>query len=126
MSSKHFPKIISESDGEIEIEHCGKSLSPENLPKNWEQQLLKILKELIQNKIVHRDIKIENLMVKNEVIKLIDFGWASCNGEKLQNYPDLLGYPNKAPWGFDDSFSMGKVIKQIKGRLNENTRFGKR
>ena len=58
------------------------------------------------------------------MIKLIDFGWAKYKeDEDKTKLPDLLGFPNKAPWGFDDSYSMGKVIKQIKSWEDELCEF---
>ena len=51
-------------------------------------------------------------MVKDGVIKLIDFGWAIFMGEN-DNPPSCLGYPYKPSWGHDDNFSMRKVIKEL-------------
>lgn len=120
LNSRHFPSLVSEKDGEIEIEHCGEPLTDENMPEDWRDQLIQIVRDLKDSKVVHRDIRIENLMLKEGIIKLIDFGWAcEIGSEKNDNPPDLLGFPNKAPWGYDDSFSMGKVMKQIKTKLEE-------
>lgn len=120
LSGRHFPALVSEANGEIEIEHCGSPISTENLPDDWKEQLVEIIRDLKESEVVHRDIRIENLMVKDGIIKLIDFGWACKFGtESNDNPPELLGFPNKSPWGFDDAFSMGKVIKQIESKAKE-------
>lgn len=113
----HFPKV--EKDGEeIVIEDCGDRINVDNLPTDWKQQLVKICHDLKGLDIVHRDIKPDNLMVKDDVVKLIDFGWAKYKDEK-DNPPNCLGYPYKPSWGFDDNFSMKKVIKEIEYELEE-------
>lgn len=119
LDSIHFPKLVSARKDEIEIEDCGEVLTEKTIPANWEGQLYDIMRALKKFGIVHRDIRIENIMVKDKIMKLIDFGWSTVVGDENSKAPDLLGHPNKAPWGFDDAFSMGKVIKQINARLEE-------
>lgn len=119
-SSIHFPKIISRNDGELTIEDCGESLNEENLPKDWKEQLIKILFDLKKNNIQHRDIKPDNLMVKDGIIKLIDFGWAKFEDEEDKiSPPSCLGYPYRPSWGWDDNYSMKQIIKQLEFKLNE-------
>lgn len=114
----HFPALISSTDDSLDIDDCGEPLVDSNIPVNWEFQLREIIQDLQSSGICHRDIRIENLLVKDGLIKLIDFGWACKLGDEAKdNPPDLLGFPNKAPWGFSDSFSMGKVIKQIESKM---------
>lgn len=120
VDGKHFPKLLEVGEDFIEIDDCGESLRPTSLPEDWKDQLVEILRDLKAGEILHRDIRLDNLMVKDGVIKLIDFGWAKkLDDEELVNPPDLLGFPNKCPWGYDDTFSMGKVIKQIEAWKDE-------
>ena len=120
LSSPHFPKLISRNEGEISIEDCGESLTEDNLPEDWKEQLIKILVELKTNNIQHRDIKPDNLMVKDKVIKLIDFGWAKYDYEEDKvSPPACLGYPYRPSWGWDDNYSMRQIIKQIDYKLNQ-------
>jgi serine/threonine protein kinase len=119
LSGENFPKIISHDETTLKTDDCGESLRPENLPENWKEQLIEIILQLKTLGIVHRDIRLDNLMVKDEVIKLIDFGWARLASEEDGKTPDLLGYPNKSPYGFDDAFSMKKVMRQLDYELEE-------
>eukprot|EP00116_Pleurobrachia_bachei_P002445 sb/3462707/ len=59
------------------------------------RQLLLGLKHLHDNGIVHRDIKMENLLISdNRTLKLTDFGFAKKlqNGEKLKDLCGTLSY----------------------------------
>lgn len=116
--SIHFPKVLSVDEDSITIEDCGEILNAENIPDNWKTQLKEILDDLKMFKIIHRDIKPDNLMVKNGIIKLIDFGWAIQEGH-LDSPPSCLGFPYKPSWGFSDDFSMRKVAKEFTERIEE-------
>lgn len=119
--SAHFPKAYSLDieAREIEIEDCGTPLL-DALPDDWKFQLAEIVRELASASVTHRDIKLDNLMVKDGIVKLIDFGWAIKSGEKEdKEAPSCLGFPNRPSWGFDDIYSMNRVIKQIEFELEE-------
>ena len=116
---ERFPKVRESTDDSIRLEHCGAPLSASNLPDDWRWQLSQILYDLEAHRIVHRDIRLDNLMVKGDLIYLVDFGWARYECEEDGKHPDLLGYPNKCPLGFNDRYSMNRVIKQIEVELEE-------
>jgi len=120
ISSIHFPRVISKNEGELSIEDCGELLTENNLPTNWKEQLIQILVELKTNKLQHRDIKPDNLMVKDGIIKLIDWGWSKFEDEEdAVSPPACLGYPYKPSWGWDDNYSMRQIIKQMEFKVNE-------
>lgn len=116
-SSIHFPEVHDAGKDFIEIEDCGEELTVDNLPENWKEQLLEIIKELRAYKIQHRDIRPDNLMIKGGTIKLIDFGWARFEDDTPDSPPDCLGFPYRAPWGSDDSFAMRKVIREFEYKV---------
>lgn len=115
----HFPKLFEDKGDMVVMEDCGDMITIENLPQDWKEQLVTIIMELKAHNIQHRDIKPENLMVKDGVIKLIDFGWARFYDDEPDEPPSCLGYPYKPTDGWDDNFSMRKIIKMFDARVEE-------
>lgn len=120
LDAAYFPKVLEAIDGEIILSDCGERLSVENLPQGWKSQLSDIFNILKYKGVQHRDIKPDNLMIKDEIIRLIDFGWARLESDPPDNPPACLGYPYKPSYGFDDNFSMRKVIKEFEYKLEES------
>jgi len=115
LRTNHFPKLKKDVDGHTFImNYCGIPLTREHLPRNYRRQIKEILAELERAKIVHRDIRPLNLLVKDGIIKLIDFGWAVRSGDENDEYPKKLGSNFKAKGGFDDKYSLEKSIAHIK------------
>lgn len=126
MEKDHFPHVYDIREGVMLMEDCGEPLTEENLPENWKEQLESILSDLHHSCVQHRDIKLDNLMLKGGIIKLIDFGWAitePARGGQFEgiesNPPTCLGFPNKSSEGFSDAYSMRRVIKQLECALEE-------
>lgn len=125
-SSTHCPESFHLHDKELLISDCGEALSAKNIPDDWKAQLRDILFDLHALGVRHRDIKLDNLFVKDGVIRLIDFGWAApfdTRGGEFELLetapPSVLGFPNRGPNGPDDKFAMRRVEKQIEFMLEE-------
>jgi len=81
---------------------------------------LDILQELRDAGVQHRDIRAENVLLRQGMPVLFDFGWATSRD--LPNITPLyLGLSGRPPDGsFCDVFSMGTMIRALKGdRLPE-------
>lgn len=76
LDGRHAPRLLASGDDWIEMEHCGTELSADNLPADWRAQSAEIAAFLAEAGIIHRDIKPGNILVKDDLFYLIDFGWA--------------------------------------------------
>jgi serine/threonine-protein kinase ULK/ATG1 len=57
------------------------------------KQVIKTYKELYDLGIVHRDLKLSNLLVKNNQVKLADFGFAVPIVNCIEEFPYNAGSP---------------------------------
>lgn len=115
---KYFPKLISNDNLSIVMNYCGELLCPDTLPKNWREQYKEIIQILKDVDIVHRDITPFNICVKDGLLKIIDFGWATTF-DKKENLADMsesekmnLGLSWKSD-EFDDSYSLLMVLSEF-------------
>jgi hypothetical protein len=115
LDKDHFPTLEYEAKNYIELSFAGDRLSKSNLPKDYKEQINHILSILKKADIVNRDIKPDNLHVKNDKIVLIDFGWAE-SFKNIKSKPSNsigLGHTFKHPKKFDDEFSLNKSINHL-------------
>lgn len=101
----------------ITTEYCGNKINKNNIPNDWKKQKEHILTTLKNHNCRHNDIKPGELLVQNNKIKLIDFGWAhDLDKSNPSDWPGCLGdkfkcnLPSKE---YDDECSFDKVIKHI-------------
>jgi tRNA A-37 threonylcarbamoyl transferase component Bud32 len=82
----HFPDLVAVDEESIYITDCGQQFTSEQLATldldNVEEQLEKILDLLEDVGIRHRDITVNNLMWKDGVLYLVDFGWSIWGTEE--------------------------------------------
>lgn len=77
---------------------------------------LNLLKELKRRGIVHRDVRADNMLVRDGKPVLIDFSWAISDALPYFTPPGL-GASERPPDGsFCDVYSMGKVLEQVNQR----------
>lgn len=104
----HFPTILC-ADNEsttIYMTYCGNRINKMNIPTNWKKQIREILSTLQKYKIYNNDAFLQNFLIKDGVIFLIDFGWASFEKE---NFP-YINITEKDLDKYDDLFELSKVV----------------
>jgi len=84
------PKLLFYNDKLFITNYCGERVSENNIPNDYKIQAEKILSDLKKLNIKHNDIKKDEILVKNNKIYLVNFGWASINdnfncGIKIDN-----------------------------------------
>jgi len=78
--------------------------------------LLNILQILKEEKIVHRDIRADNILVRNHRPVLIDFGWAEMPQMPIFT-PLILGDISRpADKSFCDVYSIGKLLQKMNSK----------
>ena len=84
-NNKHFPSLLNFNDKThtLELENGGEAVTRQTFIPDLNLQLKEISDSLKQNNIQHRDIIWHNFVIKDGVLKLIDFEWA----EDLSNPP---------------------------------------
>ena len=91
--------VMELCDGNL-LEYTGNKILSEEIALEFILQIGIGLNYLHSNQISHRDIKMENVMMKKGILKIADFGFAS----QQKNLETNLGTPTfMAPEFFDDS-----------------------
>lgn len=85
ISATHFPRLINYSAEEywIDMSHCGVRINDTTVPPDWKAQCDEIYNMLSSAKIFHRDITYNNLLVRDGIINLIDFGNATLGTDEI-------------------------------------------
>ena len=93
------------------MEYAGTPINKANAPKDWKEQLTKILADLVKEGINHNDIKHTEVLVKDGKIYLIDFGWMS----RGDDWSCGQGFSKREkPWHeFHDYTAMARITKYL-------------
>jgi serine/threonine protein kinase len=108
MAYDYFPQIIMEDGGidlRIYLREFSRSSNPTKIPFdvfiNTFKNLINVLSKLHENKIIHQDIKIENILINSSYdLKIIDFGITKKFEDvyNISNYNALIyTYPTFPP-----------------------------
>lgn len=93
------PKLIDYNFQEMTIttEFCGVSLWDEfRLPKDWKEQIQKILNRFDEVGIFYPEFRLQNILVKDDLLTFVDYGLASFDGEKNHvNYSRFINHIDK-------------------------------
>ena len=112
--SIHTPNVISHNKTKLLLSYSGEPLNATNIPSNWQIQINTILNGLKEVNCAHNDIKPTDLLIKEGIIILIDFQWATRIDEEVPpNWPSCIGGEYKNNLKFDDKYSIYKSINFI-------------
>jgi polo-like kinase 4 len=67
---------------------------PELAIKNYGKQIAEGLLYLHSNNIIHRDLKLANLLLQGDTVKIADFGLATQLTDSAEECSTLCGTPN--------------------------------
>lgn len=90
------------------VKHPGKKLC-ENACKLLFKQIVSAIHYCHSQKVSHRDIKLENILINNDQVKMIDFGFAIANQQKCRTFcgtpsymaPELVNREEYSPFAVD-------------------------
>lgn len=119
-NSKHIPNIIRVDNDEksIYLEDCGVYVTNENIPLNWKEQMLEIIDDMKKANIYHNDLWYENILVKDGILFVIDFSYATVGYEGFPYINIAEDEVNK----IDDFISYTKKLMKKNGRRRCKTR----
>lgn len=115
-----IPEVVGRCDASstITMRNCGVPLTRENAPRDARVQMLGILASLKTHGIQHNDIAERQLLVREGVISLCDWGWASING-CLGCGIGINSEPSPVPDYPGDQVALDRVCDRVCGGLME-------
>lgn len=86
------PILLSGKAPTLRVRYVGEPVPRYNLPADWQGQAETILAALSAVGCWHNDIKCDNLTVLDGKLHLLDFGWATSEGEAIPaDWPQGIG-----------------------------------
>jgi len=77
----HFVQLLDHRKNWLLFEYGGEPVSPKNLPLNWKEQVAEIMQALDTVSCSHNDLLASNVLVKDGILIVIDFQWASLGND---------------------------------------------
>ncbi len=110
---KWCPKLTSTDPEEktITMEYVGEPITKHNAPKDWKQQLEQILEILDKDNIEHNDIKNTEILIRDGVVHLIDYGWMSKDSD--WSCKNMLSGKAKPSEIFPDQTAITRIEESI-------------
>jgi len=110
-----IPNFIRTVSNYIEMQYMGEPITKGTIPKNWQHQVKRILSGLRYYNCSHNDIKPEDILIKDGVINLVDFGWATKIGAPIpESWPQSIGVEYKIDVHvFNDEYALTKSIEAV-------------
>ena len=110
------PTVLDFGSNNIKMTYVGERITKETLPVNWQKQIIEIYLEFQKYECCHNDIKPEDILVLNDRLHIVDFGWATTIFEEIPSHWDISIGAEFAlgPHDFDDYYSLNKSCEYIK------------
>jgi len=108
-SFSRVPNVISFNDDTIIMDYMGSEITKTIVPFDWELQIRYIIDTLEQLGVSHNDIKIEEILVKDNKINIIDFQHATSTREEFEELRKQ-GKVTVEPYVQDDFNSLYSII----------------
>jgi predicted Ser/Thr protein kinase len=109
-----FPKIVYNNNILLVTEYIGDIITKQSIPDNILFQINDINNILIKEKIIHSDIKQSEMLIKDNKLYIIDFGWARYNNK----WSCDSGFSNKTKPNLDNTSDLQSMINIIIKLLN--------
>ena len=84
------------------------------------KECLQLVKQLQAAHLRHRDIRLNNFIIRDGHPVLIDFGWAELEGQAFLNPPGLGGIESPTEGPLCDVYSLAKVFTRITPKSSES------
>ncbi len=127
----HTPKLLDYSGDTLVLEYVGKPITKDKIVDNFKDQLRQIASFLEYHHCQHCDITSGNLLVLNNNLFIIDFGWAIKMDQNPyqrwkhvnKEFLDGMNSGYRAPNWPDDKYSLAKIYKKFSGNPNNKLVF---
>jgi len=104
------PKFIKRLEDTIIMTYCGEPINENDLrSSNTQQQLLNILRILLENYCYYNDFSEKNLLMKENKLRIIDFSWCSMIKEDYTCNENFKSNFLRKPYG--NVYNIFNIIK---------------